>query len=167
MAPQALPAARRHRAGASTAALSAPESAPGQYQGGCVDAAACRWQASALAVPCQIAAIAPDRCYPQETMKSDLAILYHREPHDETVENGIVRHVAKKSPNGIVPTLKSSFGNANRGTWIAWKQGNNKQQTKFQQRVAIEDENYEVCRIPLSADQVKHFHHITSQRSHE
>ncbi|NJL02823.1 MAG: glucosylglycerol-phosphate synthase [Spirulinaceae cyanobacterium SM2_1_0] len=98
-------------------------------------------------------------------MKSDLVILYHREPHDEIVENGVVRYVAKKSPNGIVPTLKSFFGNVNRGTWIAWKQVNAKQQAKFQKRVAIENENYEVSRIPLSAEQVKHFYHITSKEA--
>ena len=101
----------------------------------------------------------------KELMKSDLVILYHREPHDEIVENGVTRYVAKKSPNGIVPTLKSFFGNVNRGTWIAWKQVNPKQQEKFQKRVAIEDENYEVCRIPLSVEQVKHFYHITSKEA--
>ncbi len=98
-------------------------------------------------------------------MKSDLVILYHREPHDEIVENGVVRYVPKKSPNGIVPTLKSFFGNVNRGTWIAWKQVNAKQKAKFEKRVAIENENYEVFRIPLGAEQVKHFYHITSKEA--
>ncbi|MBP0018884.1 MAG: glucosylglycerol-phosphate synthase [Cyanobacteria bacterium SBLK] len=99
-------------------------------------------------------------------MKSDLVILYHREPYDEVVENGIIRYQPKKSPNGIVPTLKSFFENVNRGTWIAWKQVNVKQKANFEKKVNIEGEgNYSVCRIPLSAEQVKHFYHITSKEA--
>ena len=99
-------------------------------------------------------------------MKSDLVILYHREPYDEVIENGVIRYQPKKSPNGIVPTLKSFFENVNRGTWIAWKQVNVKQKSSFEKKVNIEGEgNYSVCRIPLSADQVKHFYHITSKEA--
>ena len=42
-------------------------------------------------------------------MKSSLVILYHREPYDEIVKDGKIHYVQKKSPNGIVPTLKSFF----------------------------------------------------------
>ncbi|MBP0000867.1 MAG: glucosylglycerol-phosphate synthase [Cyanobacteria bacterium SID2] len=99
-------------------------------------------------------------------MKSSLVILYHREPYDEVVdENGVVHYRDKKSPNGIVPTLKSFFANVNQGTWIAWKQVTAKQRDKFQERVSVEGSNYNVCRIPLSADQVKHFYHITSKEA--
>jgi len=99
-------------------------------------------------------------------MKSSLVILYHREPYDETVENGVTRYLPKKSPNGIVPTLKSFFSNVSQGTWIAWKQVNAKQRAHFQERVEVEGEgNYNVRRIPLTADQVKHFYHITSKEA--
>ncbi|MFP4298184.1 MAG: glucosylglycerol-phosphate synthase [Spirulinaceae cyanobacterium] len=100
-------------------------------------------------------------------MKSSLVILYHREPYDEVVENGVTRYLPKKSPNGIVPTLKSFFKNVNQGTWIAWKQVNSKQRANFEKRVIPEGEgvNYNVTRIPLSADQVKHFYHITSKEA--
>lgn len=98
-------------------------------------------------------------------MKSSLVILYHREPYDEVVENGVTYYRDKKSPNGIVPTLKSFFNNVDQGTWIAWKQVNAKQRSKFQDRVNIENANYNVRRIPLSADQVKHFYHITSKEA--
>ena len=64
-------------------------------------------------------------------MKSSLVILYHREPHDEVVKDGKIHYVPKKSPNGIVPTLKSFFADVNQGTWIAWKQLNKKQQASF------------------------------------
>ena len=55
-------------------------------------------------------------------MKSSLVILYHREPYDEVKENGKIYYREKKSPNGIVPTLKSFFANADQSTWVAWKQ---------------------------------------------
>jgi glucosylglycerol-phosphate synthase len=99
-------------------------------------------------------------------MKSSLVILYHREPYDEVIENGQIHYRPKKSPNGIVPTLKSFFADINQGTWIAWKQVNSKQKAKFEERVVVEDEgNYNVRRIPLNADQVKQFYHITSKEA--
>ncbi|MEA5508934.1 glucosylglycerol-phosphate synthase [Crocosphaera sp. UHCC 0190] len=99
-------------------------------------------------------------------MKSSLVILYHREPYDEVVENGQIRYLRKKSPNGILPTLKSFFADVNQGTWIAWKQVTAKQRTNFVERVSVEDEgNYRVFRIPLSAEQVKQFYHITSKEA--
>ena len=55
-------------------------------------------------------------------MKSSLVILYHREPYDEVVENGQTYYREKKSPNGILPTIKSFFSSAEQSTWIAWKQ---------------------------------------------
>jgi glucosylglycerol-phosphate synthase len=100
-------------------------------------------------------------------MKSSLVILYHREPYDEVIENGQVHYRPKKSPNGIVPTLKSFFANVNKGTWIAWKQIEPEQKSSFPQRVEVEGDasNYSVLRIPLTADQVKHFYHITSKEA--
>jgi glucosylglycerol-phosphate synthase len=100
-------------------------------------------------------------------MKSSLVILYHREPYDEVIENGQVHYRPKKSPNGIVPTLKSFFANVNQGTWIAWKQIESEQKSSFPQRVKVEGDtsNYSVLRIPLTADQVKHFYHITSKEA--
>ncbi|WP_017306802.1 glucosylglycerol-phosphate synthase [Spirulina subsalsa] len=98
--------------------------------------------------------------------KSDLVILYHREPYDEVIENGVIHYRQKKSPNGILPTLKSFFASVSRGTWIAWKQVTAKQKTNFETKVNIEGEgNYSVYRIPLSAEQVKHFYHITSKEA--
>lgn len=100
------------------------------------------------------------------TMKSSLVILYHREPHDEVVKDGKIHYVRKKSPNGIVPTLKSFFADVNQGTWIAWKQLNKKQQASFEPTITIEGEaNYNVRRIPLNAQQVKDFYHITSKEA--
>ena len=99
-------------------------------------------------------------------MKSSLVILYHREPHDEIVKDGKIHYVPKKSPNGIVPTLKSFFADVNQGTWIAWKEIAKEQEASFEQTVTIEGEaNYNVRRIPLNNQQVKDFYHITSKEA--
>ncbi|BAP17112.1 glucosylglycerol-phosphate synthase [cyanobacterium endosymbiont of Epithemia turgida] len=99
-------------------------------------------------------------------MKSSLVILYHREPYDEVVENGKIHYRPKKSPNGIVPTLKSFFTDVGQGTWIAWKQVSNEQKATFTEQVTVkEDASYTVHRIPLDANQVKHFYHITSKEA--
>ena len=99
-------------------------------------------------------------------MKSSLVILYHREPHDEVIKDGKIHYVPKKSPNGIVPTLKSFFADVNQGTWIAWKQVDEAQKDSFEERVNIEGEaNYNVRRIPLGDEQVKQFYHITSKEA--
>jgi len=105
-------------------------------------------------------------------MKSSLVILYHREPYDEVVENGKTYYREKKSPNGIVPTLKSFFLNAESGTWVAWKQVTPKQRVNFEERVTMDgvtedggSKNTVVRRIPLTAEQVKNFYHITSKEA--
>lgn len=99
--------------------------------------------------------------------QASLVILYHREPLDEVIENGQVFYREKKKPNGIIPTLKSFFLNAERGTWIAWKQVEAGQQINFKERIALEgaNENCAIRRIPLSADEVKDFYHITSKEA--
>jgi glucosylglycerol-phosphate synthase len=99
--------------------------------------------------------------------KSSLVILYHREPYDEVRENGKLVYREKKSPNGIVPTLKSFFAEAEASTWVAWKQVSSKHQQAFQERMTLEggNENCVVRRIPLTADQVKNFYHITSKEA--
>ena len=99
-------------------------------------------------------------------MKSSLVILYHREPYDEVIENGKTIYQEKKSPNGILPTIKSLFANAEQSTWIAWKQVNAKQKTSFKERMSFEGNDKGVVRrIPLSAEQVKYFYHVTSKEA--
>jgi glucosylglycerol-phosphate synthase len=99
--------------------------------------------------------------------QSSLVILYHREPYDEVVENGQLVYQEKKSPNGILPTLKSFFANAEQSTWIAWKEVTPDERETFQSVMTFDglgDRNI-VQRIPLDADQVKDFYHITSKEA--
>ena len=100
-------------------------------------------------------------------MKSSLVILYHRQPYDEAIKDGKTVYVQKKSPNGIVPTLRSFFADAEQGTWVAWKEVGEDEKDSFQSRVEVneEDSNYSVLRIPLTKQQVKDFYHITSKEA--
>lgn len=100
--------------------------------------------------------------------KSSLVIVYHRQPYEEVVENGKTVYRENKSPNGIVPTLKSFFGRieTGRGAWVAWKQTSAKKPA-FERVVQIEDAygSYHVSRLPLTAEQVKSFYHVTSKEA--
>lgn len=100
-------------------------------------------------------------------MSSDLVIVYHREPYEETVENGKILRRAPKSPNGIVPTLKNFFSNVDHGAWIAWKMADDPENPTFEKKVEISDAqgDFTVSRLPLSADQVSEFYHITSKEA--
>ena len=48
-------------------------------------------------------------------MSSELVIVYHRQPYEEVEEDGRTVFRENKSPNGIVPTLKSFFGSVDHG----------------------------------------------------
>lgn len=101
----------------------------------------------------------------ERLVPSDLVIVYHRQPYEEVeVEGRIVRR-ENKSPNGIVPTLKSFFGRAGKGAWIAWKLSDDPANPDFDRVVEIEDSFgvYTVSRLPLTAEQVSSFYHITSK----
>ena len=100
-------------------------------------------------------------------MSSELVIVYHRQPYEEVEENGKIVFRENKSPNGIVPTLKSFFGNVDHGAWIAWKQAEDLDNPGFEQKVDIDDAygKYTVSRIPLTEDQVREFYHVTSKEA--
>lgn len=100
-------------------------------------------------------------------MPSELAIVYHRQPYEEIEENGRIVFRENASPNGIVPTLKSFFGRVSHGAWIAWKLADDVENPDFDQKVEISDAygNYSVLRLPLSAEQVHEFYHVTSKEA--
>ncbi|WP_299629341.1 glucosylglycerol-phosphate synthase [uncultured Tateyamaria sp.] len=100
-------------------------------------------------------------------MSSELVIVYHRQPYEEVEENGQIVLRENKSPNGIVPTLKSFFGNVNHGAWIAWKLADDPDNPDFEQKIEIDDDygTYSVSRLPLTSDQVREFYHVTSKEA--
>ncbi|MEL6913854.1 MAG: glucosylglycerol-phosphate synthase [Pseudomonadota bacterium] len=100
-------------------------------------------------------------------MSSELVIVYHRQPYEEVEENGKIVFKENKSPNGIVPTLKSFFGSVDHGAWIAWKQSEDRENPGFERKVEINDAYgaYTVSRLPLTAEQVREFYHVTSKEA--
>lgn len=100
-------------------------------------------------------------------MSSDLVIVYHRQPYEEVEVDGKIEYHANKSPNGIVPTLKSFFGKVDNGAWVAWKEAEDTSDPGFERVVQIEDTfgKYTVSRLPLTAAQVKSFYHVTSKEA--
>ncbi|MEL6642719.1 MAG: glucosylglycerol-phosphate synthase [Pseudomonadota bacterium] len=100
-------------------------------------------------------------------MASDLVIVYHRQPYEEVEENGRIVFRENSSPNGIVPTLKSFFGQVQHGAWVAWKLADDPANPDFEQKVEIDDAygKYSVSRLPLSEDQVREFYHVTSKEA--
>ena len=100
-------------------------------------------------------------------MPSDLVIVYHRQPYEEVVEDGQIVLRENKSPNGIVPTLKSFFGAVDHGAWVAWKLADDPSQPEFDRVVEISDAygDYAVSRLPLSEEQVREFYHVTSKEA--
>lgn len=100
-------------------------------------------------------------------MKSDLVIVYHRQPMEEAVEDGKTVYRPHRSPNGIVPSLKSFFQEIDRGAWVAWTQVKAKEREQFQRVVTVSDSvgEYNVSRLPLTPQQVKSFYHVTSKEA--
>ncbi|MBE9635857.1 glucosylglycerol-phosphate synthase [Salipiger mangrovisoli] len=100
-------------------------------------------------------------------MPSDLVIVYHRQPYEEVLVNGKIEYRENKSPNGIVPTLKSFFGSVDKAAWVAWKEAPDPSNPGFERVVEIEDSfgSYTVSRLPLTAEQVRSFYHITSKEA--
>lgn len=99
--------------------------------------------------------------------KSPFVIVYHRQPYEEAIENGRTVFKENKSPNGIVPALKGFFGTAKDAVWVAWKQAPASGKASFERTIHIEDSYgaYDVVRLPLTAEQVKSFYHVTSKEA--
>jgi glucosylglycerol-phosphate synthase len=100
-------------------------------------------------------------------MKSDLVIVYHRQPYEEVIVDGQVQYQENASPNGIVPTLKGFLGQAEKGAWVAWKEADDPADPGFERQIEISDSfgTYSVSRLPLTAEQVRSFYHVTSKEA--
>lgn len=100
-------------------------------------------------------------------MSSNLVIVYHRQPYEEVEVDGQIEFRENKSPNGIVPTLKSFFGRFDSGAWVAWKEAKDPSNPGFERRVEIEDAHgaYTVSRLPLTREQVKSFYEVSSKEA--
>ncbi|MFT6773318.1 MAG: glucosylglycerol-phosphate synthase [Paracoccaceae bacterium] len=100
-------------------------------------------------------------------MSSNLVIVYHRQPYEEVEVDGKIEYRENKSPNGIVPTLKSFFGRFEKGAWVAWKLAEDTTNPGFERVIQIDDQygSYDVSRLPLTAEQVNSFYHVSSKEA--
>lgn len=100
-------------------------------------------------------------------MASSLVIVYHRQPYEEHVVGGRTVLRENASPNGIVPALKGFIGQTERASWVAWKKATAGKPVAFERRVTVDDSygSYEVVRLPLSAEQISQFYHVTSKEA--
>jgi glucosylglycerol-phosphate synthase len=100
---------------------------------------------------------------------SSLVIVYHRQPQEEVMVDGRLVYRSNRSPNGIVPTLKSFFNRIEpgRGAWVAWKTYDEAHGVDFPRVIHVDDGDggYTVSRLPLTAEQVESFYHVTSKEA--
>jgi glucosylglycerol-phosphate synthase len=96
---------------------------------------------------------------------SKLVIVYHRQPYQEVVVDGKIERRDHKSPNGIVPTLKSFF-RSHSGSWVAWTSTEGAAED-FEPVIEINDSygSYRVSRLQLTPEQVRSFYHVTSKEA--
>ncbi|MDF1692126.1 MAG: glucosylglycerol-phosphate synthase [Zhongshania sp.] len=92
--------------------------------------------------------------------KSELVMVYHRLPYEELIENGELIRRRPTSPNGILPTLLSFFGDGRAGSWIAWSIHDPRHGT-FQIHTEVDTDLYPrllAARVPLSKKDVDIFY---------
>jgi glucosylglycerol-phosphate synthase len=92
--------------------------------------------------------------------KAELLVVYHRLPFEEVIENGKLIQRPPSSPNGILPTLLSFFGDGKKGSWIAWSSVD-PATPGYKTNTPVDPVRYpnlNVGRVNLSADEVNIFY---------
>lgn len=97
----------------------------------------------------------------ETTGKSELVMVYHRLPYEETLENGRLARRRPASPNGIIPTLLSFFSSGRRGAWVAWATHDPKKAIPFETHTEVDRERYPglvAARVALTKQDVDIFY---------
>ena len=95
-----------------------------------------------------------------DTGKAELVMVYHRLPYEEALIDGKQVRRPHSSPNGIIPSLLSFFGDGNPGSWVAWSVQDHKR-GKFETHTAVDAERYPhliAARVPLTKTEVDTFY---------
>ncbi|MBS1918155.1 MAG: glucosylglycerol-phosphate synthase [Bacteroidetes bacterium] len=98
--------------------------------------------------------------------EQQIVMMYHRFPYERKVINGKTELTAPKSPNGILPTLKSFFENGRSGVWIAWEEVANS--GDILRNMYIDQVNYPnlmASRIGLTKNEVDIFYKLFSKEA--
>ncbi|WP_018990819.1 glucosylglycerol-phosphate synthase [Aromatoleum toluclasticum] len=93
--------------------------------------------------------------------RSELVMVYHRLPYEEVNEGGSVLRRPPSSPNGIIPTLLSYFGDGRPGAWVAWSVHDPRKAIPFEVHTSVDRDRYPqlvAARVPLTKDDVDVFY---------
>ena len=97
----------------------------------------------------------------EATGKSELLMVYHRLPYEESLEDGRLTRRRPASPNGIIPSLLSFFGTGQRGAWVAWAIHDPKKAVPFEIHTGVDSERYPglvAARVALTKHEVDVFY---------
>ncbi|CAM3872985.1 MULTISPECIES: glucosylglycerol-phosphate synthase [Pseudomonadaceae] len=105
--------------------------------------------------------IAAERRQAAQPGKAELVMVYHRLPYEEYRNAaGKLQRRRPTSPNGIIPTLLSFFGDGRPGSWVAWavhEDGDD----PFDSHTTVDAERYPkltAARVKLSKEEVDIFY---------
>ncbi|KFX69254.1 glucosylglycerol-phosphate synthase [Pseudomonas taeanensis MS-3] len=92
--------------------------------------------------------------------KADLVMVYHRLPYEEHRVDGKLQRRRPTSPNGIIPTLLSFFGDGRKGSWVAWAVHEDADEP-FDTHTTVDAERYPLltaARVALTKEEVDIFY---------
>ena len=105
--------------------------------------------------------IAAERRQASQPGKSELVMVYHRLPYEEYRNAaGKLQRRRPTSPNGIIPTLLSFFGDGRPGSWVAWAVHEDDDEP-FDSHTTVDAERYPkltAARVKLSKEEVDIFY---------
>ncbi|MVW75559.1 glucosylglycerol-phosphate synthase [Pseudomonas xionganensis] len=105
--------------------------------------------------------IAAERRQAAQPGKAELVMVYHRLPYEEyRAADGKLQRRRPTSPNGIIPTLLSFFGDGRPGSWVAWAVHEDAAEP-FDSHTTVDAERYPkltAARVKLSKEDVDTFY---------
>lgn len=105
--------------------------------------------------------IAAERRQAAQPGKAELVMVYHRLPYEEYRNAaGKLQRRRPTSPNGIIPTLLSFFGDGRPGSWVAWAVHEDDDEP-FDSHTTVDAERYPkltAARVKLSKEEVDVFY---------
>ena len=102
-----------------------------------------------------------------EVGDASLVIVYHRQPFDETLDNGKVSRALAQSPNGILPTLLGLFSGGRKGAWVAWSTLHNDVDGALPERLTLSEisSSLTISRVMLTKQDVELFYQKFSKEA--
>ncbi|MEH6368107.1 MAG: HAD-IIB family hydrolase, partial [Pseudomonas marincola] len=106
--------------------------------------------------------IAAERRQAAQPGKAEMVMVYHRLPYEEyRGADGKLQRRRPTSPNGIIPTLLSFFGDGRPGSWVAWAIHEGDEADAFETHTTVDAERYpklKAARVALTKEEVDIFY---------